>query len=108
MKAKAEKEEVAIVTMVTSAEKQAIRLRRMPMFFENPRNGKEIKDFCHFGSRKGKGYRVRDAESKKCRILKQVIPIRRQAERELVVNDDNQRFGIPVISMSVVISLTLD
>jgi len=36
------------VAMVTNAEKQAIRLRRMPMFFEHPRNGKEIKDFCHF------------------------------------------------------------
>jgi hypothetical protein len=22
----------------------------MPMFFEHPRNDKEIKDFCHFGS----------------------------------------------------------
>jgi hypothetical protein len=38
--------------MVASAEKQAISLRLMPMFFEHPRNGKEIKDFCHFGSRK--------------------------------------------------------
>jgi hypothetical protein len=38
---------------VASAEKQAIRLRLMPMFFEHPRNGKEIKDFCHFGSRNG-------------------------------------------------------
>jgi len=35
----------AIVTIVAGAEKQAIRPRRMPVFFEHPRNGKETKDF---------------------------------------------------------------
>jgi len=40
------------VTVSQCAEKLATSLRRMPVFFEHPRNGKEIKDFCHFGSRK--------------------------------------------------------
>ncbi|KPK85123.1 MAG: hypothetical protein AMS27_08220 [Bacteroides sp. SM23_62_1] len=40
-----------LITEVAGAEKQAISLRLMPMFFGHPRNGKEIKDVCHFGSR---------------------------------------------------------
>jgi len=55
----------------------------------------------------GTGYRVQGAVSKKCRILKQVIPTN-EVRRELIVNDDNQRFGILVISMIIVRSLTLD
>ena len=39
-----------IMVPVSYGEKQAIRLRRMQMFFKHPRNGKEIKDFSHPGS----------------------------------------------------------
>jgi hypothetical protein len=46
---KAKEEEAAIVAMVAGAEKLSVRQRRMPIFFEHPRNSKEIKDFCHFG-----------------------------------------------------------
>jgi hypothetical protein len=59
-----------------SAEKQAIRLWRMPLFLEHPRNGKEIKDFCHFGSRKetrSQGSKVARKQGRKgieCRVKK--------------------------------------
>jgi hypothetical protein len=42
-----------------------------------------------------------------CRVMKRVIPIRRKAERELVVNDDNQRSGIQVIPINEIRSLLL-
>jgi hypothetical protein len=50
---------------------------------------------------------AQDTGSMECRVMKRVIPIRRKAERELVVNDDNQRSGIQVIPTNKVRSLLL-